>query len=329
MARRSPFAASIQRTLRAMTRAARAGVKAAVKTHKPVMPTPPRAARPLPRWIDGMAPSAGGMRRYRLFKPPGAQRTSNLPLFVLLHGCRQDAAAIARSTRIHALAAHEGFIVLCPEQDHLANPQGCWNWFEMRSGRAAAEAASIIEAIDQACALHGADPGRVVVAGLSAGASMAALLGAHYPERFKAVAMHSGVAPGTAQSAATALRAMQGRGRLRALPTTATLPPLLVIQGSADHVVVPRNGLAAAQWWSDTVMAQAGVSRVVKRGARRAARLTDFRAGTRTVATLCEVEGLGHAWSGGAAGQPYSDAKGPDAIRMIWAFAARAFTPRG
>jgi poly(3-hydroxybutyrate) depolymerase len=37
------------------------------------------------------------------------------------------------------------------------------------------------------------------------------------------------------------------------------------------------------------------------------------------------VAGLGHAWSGGAAGQPFSDAQGPDASRMAWAFAARQF----
>jgi poly(3-hydroxybutyrate) depolymerase len=41
--------------------------------------------------------------------------------------------------------------------------------------------------------------------------------------------------------------------------------------------------------------------------------------------THCEVVGLGHAWSGGAARQPYSDPKGPDASRMIWAFLARQF----
>jgi len=34
---------------------------------------------------------------------------------------------------------------------------------------------------------------------------------------------------------------------------------------------------------------------------------------------------LGHAWSGGAAKQPFSDALGPDASRMAWAFAARQF----
>lgn len=321
MARRASFAASFRRTLRTLARVAQARVKAAAKKTRAA----PRAAKPNQRWISGVALHAVGARRYLLFKPPGARKTSPLPLLVLLHGCTQDAATIARSTRVHSVATREGFIVLCPEQDRLANPQGCWNWFEQRSGRAAAEAGLINAAIDQACALHGADPTRIAVAGLSAGASMAALLGLHYPERFKAVAMHSGVAPGAAQSAATALRAMQGRGKLHALAHHATLPPLLVIQGNADHIVAPRNGRAAAQWWAAATQARAGTVRVVQRGQRHAAHVTDFRDGARTAVTLCEIQGLAHAWSGGAAGQPYSDPNGPDALRMIWAFAARAF----
>ena len=55
-------------------------------------------------------------------------------------------------------------------------------------------------AIDQVCLLYRADRERVGMAGLSAGASMAALLATRYPERFKAVTMHSGVPPGTAHS---------------------------------------------------------------------------------------------------------------------------------
>ena len=49
---------------------------------------------------------------------------------------------------------------------------------------------------------------------------------------------------------------------------------------------------------------------------------------SRLVATLCLVNGLGHAWSGGAARHAYSDPKGPDASRMIWAFAAKQFVRR-
>ena len=333
-ARKSLWAASFQRSVGALTRAGtRAVVKAtkqALKASAQKLPrtaaAAPRPAKRADRWHSGIAVTTSGARRYRLYKPPGASKSAPAPLFVLLHGCDQDAVAIACSSRIHGLAVREGVVVLCPEQDRLANPQSCWNWFETRSGRALAEAALIMAAIDQACALHGADPTRVAVAGLSAGASMAALLALRYPERFKAVAMHSGIAPGAAHSTATAMAAMQGRRAPGPLPAdTAALPPLLVIHGSADHIVNVRNGRAAAQLWADAGGATPGAPRMVQRGARYAATVTDFKKGPRLVATLCEVAGLGHAWSGGAAGQPYSDAKGPDAARMIWAFASRCW----
>lgn len=154
---------------------------------------------------------------------------------------------------------------------------------------------------------------------------MAAFLALHYPGRFRAVAMHSGVAPGAAHSTATALGAMQGRRVPSALAPNARLPPLLVIQGSADHLVRPSNGRAAAQRWAEAAGALPSASRSVQRGARHAMTVTDFKQRGRIVATLCEVAGLGHAWSGGAASQPYGDAKGPDASRLICAFVARRF----
>ena len=252
-----------------------------------------------------------------------------MPLLVMLHGCGQDAASFARCTRINRLAARVGFFVLWPEQDRMANAQGCWNWFDTRSRRAFTEAASVIATIDQVCTLHGADPNRVAVAGLSAGASLAGLLAARYPERFKAVAMHSGIAPGTAQSSATALAAMQGRRHAEPLPLTLAgqpgLPPLLVIHGSRDPLVLPATGRAAVQLWADAAGATAIAPRTVQRSKRYECKVTDFKRRSRIVATLCEVSGLGHAWSGGLADQPYSDAKGPDASRLIWAFAARQF----
>lgn len=77
--------------------------------------------------------------------------------------------------------------------------------------------------------------------------------------------------------------------------------------------------------WGKRVGAKASQPRTVQRGARYAATITDYRSKGRLVATLCEVNRLGHAWSGGAGGYPYSDPKGPDASRMIWAFVARQF----
>ena len=290
-------------------------------------------AKPSPRagaWLPGMALGAAGARRYRLYRPPGLQPGERVPLLVMLHGCGQDAKSFAASTRMNRIAARERFVVLYPEQDRLANSQRCWNWFDTQSGRAFSEAALIMAAIEQVCLLAPVDRQRIAVAGMSAGASMAALLVTRHPERFKALVMHSGVPPGTAHSTLTALGAMHGHrtaAALHARPSTAAdaWPPLLVIHGTADGTVALRNGHAAAQVWADAVGARAGAPRAVQRGKRRAMAVTDFKRRGKTVVTLADVAGLGHAWSGGAASEPFSDAQGPDASRMVWAFAAKQF----
>ena len=230
---------------------------------------------------------------------------------------------------MNRVAERERFLVLYPEQDRIANAQGCWNWYDTRNGRAYAEADSIDAAISKICLTQPVDRNRIAVAGLSAGASMAALLAVRRPERFRAVAMHSGIAPGVAHSSVTAISAMIGRN-VKATPVAPLasgvhLPALLVIQGSADHTVAPSNGLEAARSWTEREGAKPGATRTVQRGARYRMKVTDYKASGRLVATLCEVVGLGHAWSAGVAEQPYSDPKGPDASRMIWAFMARQF----
>jgi poly(3-hydroxybutyrate) depolymerase len=70
-------------------------------------------------------------------------------------------------------------------------------------------------------------------------------------------------------------------------------------------------------------------TRNMQRGKRYPMAVTDFKCGARTVATLVGIESLGHAWSGGAASGAFSDARGPDASRMVWAFAARQFRMTG
>ncbi len=282
-------------------------------------------------WSTGVALGPAGARRYKLYRPPGLQPGECVPMIVMLHGCGQDAKGFAASTRMNQIAARERFVVLYPEQDRLANRSGCWNWFDTKSGRAYGEAALVMATVEQACVLYPVDRQRVAVAGLSAGASMAALLVTRYPKRFKAVVMHSDIPPGTAHSALTALRAMHGhRATLPLQETPSTMaaawpPPLLVIHGTADTVVDVRNGRAAAQVWADAAGARAKPERGVQRGKRYAMKVTDFKHKGSTVATFADVERLGHAWSGGAANVPFSDAQGPDASRMVWAFAAKQF----
>ncbi len=328
--RRSPWAKAFERSFVSLTRvAAKSGRQVLRQTLKP-----PQARRKVAAgagaWIPGVAVGATGARRFRLYRPPDVKFGERLPLMVMLHGCGQGADSFAASTRMNRIAQRERFLVLYPEQERLANPQGCWNWYDTASGRAQAEAALIMNAIDQVCLLHPVDGARVAIAGLSAGASMAALLVARHPGRFKAVVMHSGIAPGTAHSTLSALGAMHGRRHTPPLAAARAVvptswPPLLVIHGSADGVVAPQNGQAAVQVWAAAADARAGAARTVQRGKRHAMFVTDYKCRGRTVATLAAVQGLAHAWSGGAAGQSFSDGRGPDASRMAWAFAARQF----
>lgn len=337
---------TFQRAVRAMTRTAvRAGSKAMAQALRPAPgPATARRAKPLlarpkparPKAAAKHADAATGLShgmtvgamRYRLYKPPGVLRSERLPILVMLHGCGQDPEALAASSRMNQIAARGRFLVLYPMQDRFANLQGCWNWFDTRAGRAQREADALGAMIDLVCQTQPVDPARVALAGLSAGASMAALLAVRQPHRFRAVVMHSGIAPGLAHSSATALAAMRGRRSatpLGALAPGQHLPALLVIQGSADPIVAPGNGAEAARLWAVREGAVPGAQRTVQRGKRYASTVTDYRVSGRHVATLCLVEGLGHAWSGGAPGMGYSDPKGPDASRMIWSFASRQF----
>lgn len=366
--RRKPlWSRSLQRAIGAMTRTGmQAGLRAGARALKQAARAPAAGKRPagllgaaladkasrrgLIDCVAGMALGAGGARRYYLYKPPGLALSERLPLLVMLHGCGQDANAFALSTRMNRIAARERFLVLYPEQDRLANPQSCWNWYETRSRRAFGEASIILAAIDQVCLLYPVDRQRVGIAGMSAGAGMAALMATRYPERFQAVAMHSGVPPGAAGSTAAAIRAMRGRHEPapsapdpleqtqpeHTQPDPAASgavqparqpdwPPLLVIHGSRDHVVAASNATAAAQLWASKAGAAAVTVRQVQRGTRYPMTVSDFKSRGRLAATLCEIDGLGHAWSGGAARERFSDERGPDASRMVWAFMSRRF----
>ena len=357
----SSLARAYQRNLKAFARAAGAASKpvrakavsklraaprnSAVASVPSTARTPRAATKPVPlrgEWISGVAPGPAGARRFHAYVPTGLalRPGEKLPLLVMLHGCGQTGRDIAAVSRMNRLAARHRFVVLYPEQERVANAQGCWNWFERRNGRAEAEAATLLAAVDKVARRLPVDLARVAVAGLSAGASMAVLMAALFPDRFCAVAMHSGVAPGTAESAATALAAMHGRreAHLPDLPAStaaassvlpvgapAALPPLLILHGDADGVVSVRNAAATAQLWAGALGARAGAVRTLQRGQRYPMRVTEFKARGRTVVALREVVGLAHAWSGGAAQRPYSDPAGPDASALIWAFVARQF----
>lgn len=270
-------------------------------------------------FIDGRFSCAAGTRRYKLYVPARAAQGPR-PLVVMLHGCTQDAADFATGTGMNRLAEEHGCLVLYPEQDRAANHSGCWNWFEPgQQGRDAGEPAILAGMARQVLAEHGGDPGRVFVAGLSAGGAMAAILGAAYPELFAAVGVHSGLAAGTGKDMMSGLHAMKRPPRAATLGSRV---PLIVFHGDADHVVHAGNGEAVLGQFLGA-HGQAGLTQQRERGdaGGRGYTCTTWRdAGGCRVAEHWLVHGAGHAWMGGQPGGSHTDAAGPCASRQMLSF---------
>ncbi|MBK9083675.1 MAG: PHB depolymerase family esterase [Rhizobiales bacterium] len=270
-----------------------------------------RDARPAPyggafeaRVFSGDA----GRRDYKLFIPAHPAPAAQARLIVMLHGCTQTADDFALGSGMNLIAATRGWHVLYPQQGASANPMRCWNWF--RPGdqtRERGEPAIIAGMTRAVMSERDIPPGRVAVAGLSAGGAMALVLGAVYPELYEAVGVHSGVAFGAARDVASAMAAMKNGAPGRAI---AFQPRLFVVQGEADATVNPAN--------ADAIVAAA----LAADAPRRFERGRQGRAFTRMVAAGADgrprvealrVEGLGHAWSGGRPGGTFVDPQGPDA----------------
>lgn len=291
------------------------------------------AAPPWPGRFDASEyGNDAGSRAYKVYVP---LRPASAPpaMLVMLHGCTQSADDFAAGTQMNRLAEEHGMLVVYPEQTAQANPSRCWNWFKPQNQRRGVGEPSLIAGIVGAVARrHGADPGRVFVAGLSAGAAMAVVLGETYPELFAGVGAHSGLPYGSAHDIPSALAAMKG-GRsglagqqvaaaAAASPKTRAVQavPLIVFHGDRDHTVQQSNGARIVQQARDAHGAAAGQgglrasthTGVTARG-RRFSRVVHADARGQGLIEGWTVHGAGHAWSGGHASGSYTDGAGPDA----------------
>lgn len=196
----------------------------------------------------------------RLYVPPAL--VDSAPLVVVLHGCTQTAAAYDRGAAWSTAADDHGFVVLFPEQTHANNPNLCFNWFSPKDARRdRGETLSIVQMIEAVHRLHGTDPSRVFITGLSAGGAMAAVLLAAHPELFAGGAIIAGLPFATANNVPQALERMRGHDipeprRLGDIARSASgysgpWPSLSVWHGTNDTTVDRRNARAIIDQWRE------------------------------------------------------------------------------
>jgi poly(hydroxyalkanoate) depolymerase family esterase len=286
-----------------------------------------------------------GSYRYYLYRPAHSISDAPLPLVIVLHGCDQNAADISRGTKFNALADKERFAVLYPQtRPALNNPFGCWVWWDPDNQRRnSGEPKLIVDMVELIKRQVKIDTDRVYVTGLSSGGALSVILASVYPDVFAAAGIHSALEYGAATTSACALSAMrsggpnpEGRGEIayHSSGTRHRVVPVIVFQGTDDSSVRPVNADQLVSQFAqlndyaddgdgenDSMDGNADVVKTesVPGGYRFILEHYLSKDGN-PVMQRVRVENLGHAWSGGDPAGSYTDPKGPDASRMMWAF---------
>ena len=297
------------------------------------------------RWEPFTYSGPAGSRRYFVYTPTGYTLDQRVPMVVMLHGCTQTPAGSAAGTEWNPLADRQTFVVVYPEQSSRDNLLSCWNWFlpahQVRGAGEAGVIAGISQQVMTSDTRWNIDPGRVYIAGMSAGAAMTVLLGATYPDLYAAIAVHSGLEYQAATDASTAQPAMtnggpnpvqQGKAAFDTMNRHARLVPTIVFHGTADRVVNPINGDQVVQQWMETNRlasnnayrpsfgqpTTADTGQVPNGHAYTVSRWNNDRGDV--VQEYWQVTGMDHAWSGGSVLGSFTDPRGPDATDAMWAF---------
>ena len=246
-----------------------------------------------------------------------------LALVIMLHGCTQNPEDFALGTRMNALAEEFGLIVAYPHQPRLANPNGCWNWFDRRhQNRGSGEPAKLAGLAQALAKEFDVRRERVFAAGLSAGGAMAEILAETYPDVFDAVGIHSGLPYKSAADVPSAFAAMKGTAAFDPPPLAASDRPArkIIVHGLADGTVNAINGerILDEVERGEHALARSDLDWPIEGG--RVSRTAVKDSDGRPVAEQWLVEGGGHAWFGGDPRGSFTQTVGLDASRVMVRF---------
>ncbi|HET8914057.1 MAG TPA: PHB depolymerase family esterase [Ktedonobacteraceae bacterium] len=287
-----------------------------------------------------------GQYTYDVYTPANYHLGTSVPLIVVLSGCTFTASGMAAATGMDTLADQKQFIVAYLQQNIFANSSLCWNFFlssdQYRGYGEAAEIAGITQAVENNTSRWTINTHRAYLTGISAGGAMAVNMGAAYPDLYAAIGVHSGVEyqAVTAFSLSAAVTGgpppvFQGDLAYQTMGSYARVVPTIDFQGSADTVVWPVNGDQVIQQWMETDYDASGGTYNASFANPSTTTYGQVPGGHsyttyswnnnqgQEIEEYWVVNGMGHAWSGGVSGQPYTDPYGPSANLAMYTFFMR------
>jgi len=293
--------------------------------------------------------------KYKLYVPGEYHVEKQYPLLVMLHGCGQNPDDFAAGTNMNELAETEKFLVLYPDMNHPLhprdpagyNPFGCWNWFlDKNQHRGEGHPKLIYEMIHEVKSKYRIDSNKVYAAGLSAGGSLACILGVTYPDVFHGIGICSGLAYDAANvffltdpMAEEAKTKMEkgvtdpyecGNSAFQEMGENRKKMRVIVFHGICDTTVHPINGLQVITQWAQTnFLIGGGTGLADVTPAMVKSDMINGKSYTRHVyydredeplLELWMIDQMGHTWSGGNPSGSYTDPSGPKATEIIWDF---------
>ena len=293
--------------------------------------------------------------KYKLYVPGEYNSDKESPLLVMLHGCGQDPDDFAAGTNMNTLAEKENFLVLYPDMNHLFNPLdlagynpfGCWNWFlDKNQHRGKGHPKLIYEIINEVKSKYKIDSNQVYAVGLSAGGSLACILGATYPDVFNGIGICSGVVYGAANvyfltdpMADEAKKRMEkgvpdpyacGKSAFQEMGENKKKMRVIVFHGICDTIVHPINGQQVITQWAQTnFLVDGGIGQADVTPALVKSDIINGKSYTQQIyhdgdgepqLELWMIDQMGHAWSGGSPNGSFTDSSGPNATEIIWNF---------
>lgn len=265
--------------------------------------------------------NALGSMGYRVYAPENLH--GRVPLFVHIHGGNIDTADVQNQSRLNELASQRGFVVVYPQEDP-GHGAGIWDHeaaaAEGRDGRATSLIAQITREVME---MYPIDPQRVFVGGISAGSGMSIVMGAQYPDLYAGVQAEGGDRYGTP------LQDEEVSGRMihEAMGDRARRIPMMLSIGTLDPFgittntdSVARHWLIAHDWMDDGE--QNGSIALTPTETRTGRDGKNYSVDSYVDSQGCVlverwlIQGMFHAYAGGAPAAIYDVTADPDAPNM-------------